>query len=379
MDHMHISSPMKKNFNQLGPGKYRLIRTKIQQCNDSLKHNCMSSARQTSIDSGDLQGGPRHSISNFSPFLAENVSLLPSRCEGSSNATFDTDVSQPKGNMLNSNHTTYKGCFPHRTTSSSKIITLTPGKRTITGGECHVSIITSNISSKCHKSTLASTVMDYRSSSRKRIHSVFANDMNSCIRKLAQHFDNAASSGSGAGAPFSDFQSKLCSPKNHTEPSIPIVSQRNPSENHDFSLMENGLGKFEYGSCSHGQYNQQVNDIYHNINMSDSDDDDNHDHDEDKYEFDLFEDDDDDLLGEIEKQLRILGKPLTDFPNMPVSNMEEQNSMNNPLIVEQLNFNKNILAQEFQELNQTMTDEQKEIFNKIISAVEEKEVFSMHI
>ncbi|KAK7245352.1 hypothetical protein RIF29_40192 [Crotalaria pallida] len=74
----------------------------------------------------------------------------------------------------------------------------------------------------------------------------------------------------------------------------------------------------------------------------------------------------------IEKHLRKLGKSLVDFPNMPLPDMEEQSSLSNQLILEQLDFDRNLLAQEFENLYSAMTAEQKSVFDSILTSVEEK-------
>ncbi|KAK7256924.1 hypothetical protein RIF29_30516 [Crotalaria pallida] len=62
----------------------------------------------------------------------------------------------------------------------------------------------------------------------------------------------------------------------------------------------------------------------------------------------------------------MLRKTLKDFPNMPLPNVDEQSRMNNDLILEQMDFNRIHLAEEFESLYAIMTDEQRGVFNSIM-------------
>ncbi|KAK7266729.1 hypothetical protein RIF29_19380 [Crotalaria pallida] len=57
---------------------------------------------------------------------------------------------------------------------------------------------------------------------------------------------------------------------------------------------------------------------------------------------------------------------------MPVPQCDPSALMSNTLIVEQLDFNKEILAQEFISLQNTMTNEQRIAFDEIMHAIDTK-------
>ncbi|KAK7290365.1 hypothetical protein RIF29_04729 [Crotalaria pallida] len=78
-------------------------------------------------------------------------------------------------------------------------------------------------------------------------------------------------------------------------------------------------------------------------------------------------------LLEIDKHLRKSGKSLNDYPNMPIPDCDPSTVMCNTLIAEQLDFNRQALAEEFETLQQSMTDEQKNAFQQIFQAIETKQ------
>ncbi|KAK7261560.1 hypothetical protein RIF29_27874 [Crotalaria pallida] len=77
-------------------------------------------------------------------------------------------------------------------------------------------------------------------------------------------------------------------------------------------------------------------------------------------------------LFEIQKQLSRSGKTLSDFPNMPIPDCDPASCIPNTLIAEQLDFNVDVLRDEFTTLHESMTAEQKSVFDQIIEAVQYK-------
>ncbi|KAK7259301.1 hypothetical protein RIF29_24905 [Crotalaria pallida] len=84
-------------------------------------------------------------------------------------------------------------------------------------------------------------------------------------------------------------------------------------------------------------------------------------------------------LLEIDKHLRKSGKSLNDYPNMPIPDCDPSAVMCNTLIAEQLDFNRQALAEEFETLQQSMTDEQKNAFQQIFQAIETKQDLLINI
>ncbi|KAK7261164.1 hypothetical protein RIF29_27469 [Crotalaria pallida] len=78
-------------------------------------------------------------------------------------------------------------------------------------------------------------------------------------------------------------------------------------------------------------------------------------------------------LFEIQQQLSRAGKTLSDFPNMPIPDCDPSACIPNTLIAEQLDFNTELLENEFITLHQSMTNEQKVAFDQIIQAVQSKQ------
>ncbi|KAI9082966.1 hypothetical protein K1719_035109 [Acacia pycnantha] len=74
-------------------------------------------------------------------------------------------------------------------------------------------------------------------------------------------------------------------------------------------------------------------------------------------------------LLEIEKLLLRNGKCLNDYPSLPKPNEENLIDMSNQLILQELNYNKEKENNEAIRLQNLMTDEQKEVFHKILSSV----------
>ncbi|KAK7260437.1 hypothetical protein RIF29_26474 [Crotalaria pallida] len=74
-------------------------------------------------------------------------------------------------------------------------------------------------------------------------------------------------------------------------------------------------------------------------------------------------------LREIERILRTSGRSLADFASMPQPEREGTTRLTNSLIAEQLNFNHEQQDSEFRMLEASMTDEQKLVFESIMSAI----------
>ncbi|KAM3380365.1 hypothetical protein P3S68_005938 [Capsicum galapagoense] len=85
---------------------------------------------------------------------------------------------------------------------------------------------------------------------------------------------------------------------------------------------------------------------------------------------------DDDLenlcLQKIDHFIKGCGRSFLDFPtmSMPVYN-EEEVDQNNRLICDEMSYNRRALAMEHQQLVGNLTDEQKTLYEKIITAVNE--------
>ncbi|KAI9110522.1 hypothetical protein K1719_018388 [Acacia pycnantha] len=74
-------------------------------------------------------------------------------------------------------------------------------------------------------------------------------------------------------------------------------------------------------------------------------------------------------LLEIKKLLLRNGKSFNDYPSLPKPNEENLIDMSNQLILQELNYNKEKENDEAIRLQNLMTDEQKEVFHKILSSV----------
>ncbi|KAI9091045.1 hypothetical protein K1719_028315 [Acacia pycnantha] len=74
-------------------------------------------------------------------------------------------------------------------------------------------------------------------------------------------------------------------------------------------------------------------------------------------------------LLKIEKLLLHNGKSLNDYPSLPKPNEENLIDMSNQLILQELNYNKEKESDEAIRLQNLMTDEQKEVFHKILTSV----------
>ncbi|KAF7807329.1 helicase-like protein [Senna tora] len=74
-------------------------------------------------------------------------------------------------------------------------------------------------------------------------------------------------------------------------------------------------------------------------------------------------------LAEIENILRINGRSLRDFPPMPLPNDALMSNLQNMLISEELNYDKELLRSQHSTLLSTLTLEQKNIYNLVMDAV----------
>ena len=71
---------------------------------------------------------------------------------------------------------------------------------------------------------------------------------------------------------------------------------------------------------------------------------------------------------EIDNILQSNGKTLKDFPPMPIPDSSEL-YQGNRLIEEELNYDRNKLREEFNNMKTVMTDEQRHAFNTIMNAL----------
>ncbi|KAK7274100.1 hypothetical protein RIF29_15174 [Crotalaria pallida] len=78
-------------------------------------------------------------------------------------------------------------------------------------------------------------------------------------------------------------------------------------------------------------------------------------------------------LVEIERIIRKNGRSLSEWTSMPQPQVTTFDSMNNPLIAEQLNFNREEQFNEYQRLWSLMTEEQESVFAAITSAIDSGE------
>ncbi|KAF7800995.1 putative PIF1 DNA helicase/replication protein A1-like protein [Senna tora] len=74
-------------------------------------------------------------------------------------------------------------------------------------------------------------------------------------------------------------------------------------------------------------------------------------------------------LAEIENFLKINGRSLADFPPMPIPNEAVMRNIGNLLISEELNYDRNALRTEHAHLLSSLTNEQRSIYDKIMSVV----------
>ena len=74
-------------------------------------------------------------------------------------------------------------------------------------------------------------------------------------------------------------------------------------------------------------------------------------------------------LFDIEMILRSNGRSLSDFPPMSVPDLSNLNPFQNRLIVDELNYNKEALKLEARDLIDSMTSEQKGVYNTLIDSV----------
>ncbi|KAF7844472.1 ATP-dependent DNA helicase PIF1-like [Senna tora] len=77
-------------------------------------------------------------------------------------------------------------------------------------------------------------------------------------------------------------------------------------------------------------------------------------------------------LAEIENLLNINGRSLSDYPPMPMPSVALLRNIENLLISEELNYDRNALKSEHANLLSSLTYEQRFIYDTIISAVKEK-------
>lgn len=77
-------------------------------------------------------------------------------------------------------------------------------------------------------------------------------------------------------------------------------------------------------------------------------------------------------LAEIENLLRNNNKSLADFPSMPRPDMSLVTQVQNRLIYDELNYNRQALAAEHSQLLASLTDEQRRIYDKIMLSVEQE-------
>ncbi|XP_061349748.1 uncharacterized protein LOC133294987 [Gastrolobium bilobum] len=74
-------------------------------------------------------------------------------------------------------------------------------------------------------------------------------------------------------------------------------------------------------------------------------------------------------LKEIDKVLQSNGKCLSDYPSMPRINSETLLDMQNRLVLDELMYDRFALEEEHKRLINSLTDEQKAVYDKIVSAV----------
>ncbi|KAF7826959.1 uncharacterized protein G2W53_018123 [Senna tora] len=77
-------------------------------------------------------------------------------------------------------------------------------------------------------------------------------------------------------------------------------------------------------------------------------------------------------LAEIENLLKINGRSLSNFPLMPMPNEDLMRNIENLLISEELNYDRNALKYEHTDLLSSLTGEQRSIYDTIMSVVNEE-------
>jgi len=76
-------------------------------------------------------------------------------------------------------------------------------------------------------------------------------------------------------------------------------------------------------------------------------------------------------LADIEVLLQSSGKSLKDYPPMPTADPALVPDLQNRLIREELSYDRGLLASEHDRLMGTMTDEQRNVYNRIMARVSE--------
>jgi hypothetical protein len=76
-------------------------------------------------------------------------------------------------------------------------------------------------------------------------------------------------------------------------------------------------------------------------------------------------------LADIELNLLSAGKSLADYPPMPRADPALIPDLENRLIHDEMNYNRGVLADEHSRLMSTMTDEQRQVYDRIMSRVDE--------
>ncbi|XP_061372128.1 uncharacterized protein LOC133314638 [Gastrolobium bilobum] len=74
-------------------------------------------------------------------------------------------------------------------------------------------------------------------------------------------------------------------------------------------------------------------------------------------------------LAEIDKVLQSNGRSLSDYPSMPRIMMESLMDIQNRLVLDELSYDRLFFIEEHKRLLHSLTDEQKDVYEKIISAV----------
>jgi len=77
-------------------------------------------------------------------------------------------------------------------------------------------------------------------------------------------------------------------------------------------------------------------------------------------------------LADVELILRSSGKSLTDYPPMPTADPSLLPDLQNSFIHDEINYNRGELANEHHQLMSTMTDEQRNVYDRIMGSVDEK-------
>ena len=72
----------------------------------------------------------------------------------------------------------------------------------------------------------------------------------------------------------------------------------------------------------------------------------------------------------IDRILKKNRKTLKDFPRLPLLDGSMGSEYENRLIADELNYNTTLLAKEFKQLMTTMTNERKQVFDKIMHTLQ---------